>query len=382
MGDAQPERFDGFGLWRWRDGCVIERDAREGKFLALGTVGEDAIVTDAHEAGRQDVQEEAADELGGFERHHAAPVAVSVVLVTKAHRIVGETDEPVIGDGDAMGVAAEIVEHLRGAGEGTLGVDHPVGFVQGIEQTALLAWLAECCAGSSKFQRATVKQAREAGDELATKDLGERFDREEKPASRGDPVAVGGECAGGHQAMQVQVLGERLAPGVQHEGSGDVAAEPARVGAELGELVRNTLEEQRIECARIALRERVLYMRQGEDEMEVRHRQEFGAPGGEPAFLGPCLALRAVAVAAGVVVVAKFCTRVTALDMATECVGATRLDCAHRSILHGSQCVCGLIRRAKAREELRQFYRVSCRIRCLRMRAHGALAARRRGRLQ
>jgi hypothetical protein len=31
-----------------------------------------------------------------------------------------------VGDGDAVGVTAEIVEHILGAAEGWFGVDHPV----------------------------------------------------------------------------------------------------------------------------------------------------------------------------------------------------------------------------------------------------------------
>lgn len=49
--NAQPERLDGFGLsWRgWR--LMIERGACGGGLLALGAVGEDAVVADAHEVG-------------------------------------------------------------------------------------------------------------------------------------------------------------------------------------------------------------------------------------------------------------------------------------------------------------------------------------------
>ena len=51
----------------------------------------------------------------------------------------------------------------------------------------------------------------------------------------------------------------------------------------------------------VSLGERVDLMGQGEDQMEVGHRQELCAAGLEPALLRQCLALRAVAVAAGMV---------------------------------------------------------------------------------
>ena len=80
--------------------------------------------------------------------------------------------------------------------------------------------------------------------------------------------------------------------------------------------------------------------------------------------------------------VAKCCARVTALDMPAERLGAARLYGGDRAVLHGNQAMGRLIRRPKAREDVRQFYLGSCRIRRLRMRAHGALAARRVRRLQ
>ena len=74
----------------------------------------------------------------------------------------------------------------------------------------------------------------QAGEELAAKDLRERVDRERGTRAAGEiQLPVGAERAGGDEAVHVQVLGERLAPGVQHQGGGDLAAEPARVLAEL-----------------------------------------------------------------------------------------------------------------------------------------------------
>jgi hypothetical protein len=45
----------------------------------------------------------------------------------EANPPVGKRDEAAVGDGDTVGVAAEISQHLLGTGEGKLGIDHPVG---------------------------------------------------------------------------------------------------------------------------------------------------------------------------------------------------------------------------------------------------------------
>ena len=51
----------------------------------------------------------------------------AVVGVAKAHRAAVEAAQALVADGDAVGVAAEVVEDLLGAGEWPLGVDHPFG---------------------------------------------------------------------------------------------------------------------------------------------------------------------------------------------------------------------------------------------------------------
>jgi len=70
-----------------------------------------AIVTDFVEAGRQDVQEKAADELKGRDRHDM------VALGDEGNGIAVHGDEPVIGDGDPVRVSAKIPEDLVRAAE-------------------------------------------------------------------------------------------------------------------------------------------------------------------------------------------------------------------------------------------------------------------------
>ena len=78
------------------------------------------------EAVWQSVQQKAADELIGIECHDLGDAALSVVFPGEAHLPVGEREEPTVGDGDAMGIAAEIGQHLFGPAEWWLGVDHPI----------------------------------------------------------------------------------------------------------------------------------------------------------------------------------------------------------------------------------------------------------------
>jgi len=72
--------------------------------------GEEAVMSDAVEAARQDVQEKAA--LVGVERHRLEPVAAldPVVLPLEGDALLVERNETRIRDRDAVGVAGEIGE--------------------------------------------------------------------------------------------------------------------------------------------------------------------------------------------------------------------------------------------------------------------------------
>ena len=53
-----------------------------------------------------------------------------------------------IGDGHAMGVAAQVAENLPGPAEGRLGIDHPVLTVEAAQQFAELLLIGQRGRGS------------------------------------------------------------------------------------------------------------------------------------------------------------------------------------------------------------------------------------------
>ena len=115
----------GFSIWRSM--ADSEELTAEGDFVAASAIGEKAIVADAVEAVRQSVQEEAADELLGIERHHFGFAILPIVFPSEPDLAIGQREQPAVGDGDAVRVTAEISQHLFGAAERRLGIDDPVG---------------------------------------------------------------------------------------------------------------------------------------------------------------------------------------------------------------------------------------------------------------
>ena len=83
-------------------------------------------MADADQASGQHVKKKSAQELICGNSHELLLAAVSIVSPAEGDAIVFKGHEPMVGDGDAMGVASQIVENMFGAAEGWLGVDDPV----------------------------------------------------------------------------------------------------------------------------------------------------------------------------------------------------------------------------------------------------------------
>jgi len=125
------------GWFRWigAGGCV-EQSAAAFERGTSSTVGEESEVSDANQPLGQDVDEEAAQELMGGNGHNLLLAAVGVVSPAERDTIVFESHEAMVGDGDAVGVAGQVVEHMLGAAEGRLGVNDPVLLTELPEEVA------------------------------------------------------------------------------------------------------------------------------------------------------------------------------------------------------------------------------------------------------
>ncbi len=112
MGDVEPGESQDFfcssffrlvfGRFRWR--LLTERFSDESQCLFFIGVRQKAVESDFHEAGRQDVQQEAADELAGL-KDDGIGFVFFAVAGGEGDLAVSDVFDPVVVDGDAMGVA-------------------------------------------------------------------------------------------------------------------------------------------------------------------------------------------------------------------------------------------------------------------------------------
>ncbi len=117
-------------LWRRR----IQQQPSTLKILLAGTVGEQPVVADAHEVLGQHMLEKPPDELRRIKAHRALDATAPVVFVAEDDFAIVDVNQTLIGDGDAVSIASQILEYLLWTCEGRLGVDDPIVTVQPLDE--------------------------------------------------------------------------------------------------------------------------------------------------------------------------------------------------------------------------------------------------------
>src|SRR4029077_6521275 len=84
-------------------------------------------------------------------------MVMAVVSPFKFHLAIFDVDDPMIGNGHAVGVAADIIHHLLWPGERWLGVDDPFQVSHQIEMTVESLRILECLKQSEEPQLAGVE---------------------------------------------------------------------------------------------------------------------------------------------------------------------------------------------------------------------------------
>jgi len=83
-------------------------------------------VTNADESFRQHVKQESPDEFVSRNSHRSHLVAAGVMAPTEGHAVSIKRHEPVIGDRNTVGIAAEVADDLFGAAKSGLGINNPI----------------------------------------------------------------------------------------------------------------------------------------------------------------------------------------------------------------------------------------------------------------
>ena len=210
----------------------VEELSASGEFRVTVPIPKEAVIPNPVESRRQHVEQKPTDEFGRGQRHRLLGLRAvgAVVLIAEADVAVVDIDQPRVGDGDAMGVAADVVEHLLRTRKRRFRVDDPFslpGRLQMIGKATRLRQGLEC---PGEPELAHVERVVQIAEEEPTEEAREHPDGEKEASSAGDPSgAVVREAAAGDHAVELRMKDERLSPRVEHGEEPDLGAQLLRV---------------------------------------------------------------------------------------------------------------------------------------------------------
>ena len=102
---------------------------------------------------------------------------MSVVFPLKADALSVEGKQAMVGDGDAMRVAAQIPQYLQRVGQRGFGINHPASQMESAEQLRKLFRIGKDGCRSVATQFSTLAQPLQASNELAAEHFSKHGNR-------------------------------------------------------------------------------------------------------------------------------------------------------------------------------------------------------------
>lgn len=223
---------------------------------------------------------------------------ITVVGVGHAHEAGGvDGQRPVGGNGPALDVAREVLGDAVGAVVGWLDLDVPVLGVQALDERGASGLVH----GRRQRKRAGAQQVRQGGEDLAAEQGLQRAQRKQEALTKRLPAAVGIHAAGADEGVHVRVIRKVASPGVQRQQQARDDAAVAGRAEHLQQALAYSAHEQVDHRATVEAPEVDEFVRQREDDVEVRAGQQPLQLCVDPLAARSGGASRATAMTAGVV---------------------------------------------------------------------------------
>ena len=95
------------------------------QLLRTVAIAEETVIADPLKIAGWDMNEKSPDELLGADCHRLLLATATIILPAEADFAAVDVEDAVVGNGDAMRIAADIVEDLFRSRKGRLGVNDP-----------------------------------------------------------------------------------------------------------------------------------------------------------------------------------------------------------------------------------------------------------------
>ena len=161
------------------------------------------------EAAGQDVDQKAADELVRRQGHDlvAGSTLLPVILPFEANAFVVTRYQSAVGDGDAVGVAAEIGEYGVWSGKRAFGIDHPFHIAQGSEMFGEGCFIAQMLEFTEEVEASGLVRVAKPFEEQSAEQPRQHAHGQEEAGPTIDPaLTIRGDAAARHNTVDVRMM--------------------------------------------------------------------------------------------------------------------------------------------------------------------------------
>src|SRR5437016_7391482 len=265
-------------------------------------------------------------------------MVVAIVPPGEFHFTAFDSDDPMVGDGHPVRVAADVVHHLLWSSEGWFSVDDPFQVAHRIQMTLESLRVSQGLQRSEEPQLAGVKGLLQILQEQSAEQAGEYpHGQEEVRAAGNPPGAIEGDSAARNDTVEMGMVDQGLSPGVEYGKEADFSSQMLGIGSDGGQGLGHGSKQNVVDDLFVLVSDGSDLFGDGEDHMEIVRGEDFGHSLLDPLRTREGLALWAMAVPAAVVARPLVTTAVAAFQMTAESCGATHLDGGHDASLRSRE---------------------------------------------
>lgn len=266
------------GLW-W---CELRELATAALMLPAIGGGVKARVAHRVLSLRRCVPKYPCDELAGLEPQGLASM-IAMIGVAEAHCVGGQVEPAVPRQRAALDIARQVQRDAPAMRIGLGDLDIPVKPVVLSDDALPVGGVVH----GWKMQALLVQRLAETRQELAAEEMLQWLDRNQEVRSARLPLSVIIDAPGADEAVHMRMLAERSSPGMQRHEDARQRTEVTFVGAQLEQTLTRAVEEQLVHAAAVELPQSDERVRQREDDVEVRAREQALEFGLEPLTTWP-----------------------------------------------------------------------------------------------
>jgi hypothetical protein len=190
-------------------------------------------VANPNESPWQHMQQEAPQKLVGAYGHGPLLIPVGVIFPPERDLAVLESNQSVVGDGNAMRVLSEVMQYMFGSTKGPFCIYDPVLPEELPQETAEGLGIGEASERAMETQTALSEETLQTRHEFSSEYFAEHAYREKEPVRWMDPMRmIGGDAARRNDAVDVRVMLQILSPRVQYAQEADPGSQVLRISGD------------------------------------------------------------------------------------------------------------------------------------------------------